>query len=182
MILSHDRERGRVSLSTKKLEPTPGDMIRNPKLVFEKVTFDGFFWQHKLSTYHCMVFYLNDACVWLLPQLYLIKLVYIYRLLTSCNRQNQPLLYCLLCTCMSFSWQAEEMAQTFRQRIAQAEAMARADMLRFQPEVIFSSYNLLFLICLIKTFEYPFFKNRCIANSNLALSPRVHWPWALKGS
>ncbi|KAL6532515.1 ribosomal 40S subunit protein S1B [Orobanche gracilis] len=65
MILSHDRERGRVSLSTKKLEPTPGDMIHNPKLVFEK---------------------------------------------------------------------AEEMAQTFRQRIAQAEAMARADMLRFQPE------------------------------------------------
>ncbi|KAK6160949.1 hypothetical protein DH2020_004330 [Rehmannia glutinosa] len=65
MILSHDRERGRVSLSTKKLELTPGDMIRNPKLVFEK---------------------------------------------------------------------AEEMAQTFRQRIAQAEAMARADMLRFQPE------------------------------------------------
>ncbi|KAK6913645.1 S1 domain [Dillenia turbinata] len=66
MILSHDRERGRVSLSTKKLEPTPGDMIRNPTLVFEK---------------------------------------------------------------------AEEMAQTFRQRIAQAEAMARADMLRFQPEM-----------------------------------------------
>ncbi|GLT60270.1 hypothetical protein SLA2020_330420 [Shorea laevis] len=65
MILIHDRERGRVSLSTKKLEPTPGDMISNPKLVFEK---------------------------------------------------------------------AEEMAQTFRQRIAQAEAMARADMLRFQPE------------------------------------------------
>ncbi|KAG6597584.1 30S ribosomal protein S1, chloroplastic-like [Cucurbita moschata] len=65
MILSHDRERGRVSLSTKKLEPTPGDMIRNPKLVFEK---------------------------------------------------------------------AEEMAQTFRQRIAYAEAMARADMLKFQPE------------------------------------------------
>jgi len=34
------------------------------------------------------------------------------------------------------------MAQTFRQRIAQAEAMARADMLRFQPEV---SMGLLFL-------------------------------------
>ncbi|KAH0704973.1 hypothetical protein KY290_009689 [Solanum tuberosum] len=65
MILSHDRERGRVSLSTKKLEPAPGDMIRNPKLVFEK---------------------------------------------------------------------AEEMAQTFRQRISQAEAMARADILKFQPE------------------------------------------------
>lgn len=28
------------------------------------------------------------------------------------------------------------MAQIFRQRIAQAEAMARADMLRFQPEVL----------------------------------------------
>ena len=27
------------------------------------------------------------------------------------------------------------MAQTFRQRIAQVEAMARADMLRFQPDV-----------------------------------------------
>jgi small subunit ribosomal protein S1 len=65
MILSHDRDRGRVSLSTKKLEPSPGDMIRNPKLVFEK---------------------------------------------------------------------AEEMAQIFRQRIAQAEPMARADMLRFQTE------------------------------------------------
>lgn len=34
------------------------------------------------------------------------------------------------------------MAQTFRQRIAQAEAMARADMLRFQPEVF-----ILFIIC-----------------------------------
>lgn len=47
MILSHDRERGRVSLSTKKLEPTPGDMIRNPKLVFEKVIFVEFFSQNK---------------------------------------------------------------------------------------------------------------------------------------
>ncbi len=43
MILSHDRERGRVSLSTKKLEPTPGDMIRNPKLVFEKVSLKAIF-------------------------------------------------------------------------------------------------------------------------------------------
>lgn len=36
------------------------------------------------------------------------------------------------------------MAQTFRQRIAQAEAMARADMLRFQPEVCVSIYSILF--------------------------------------
>jgi small subunit ribosomal protein S1 len=33
------------------------------------------------------------------------------------------------------------MAQTFRQRIAQAEAMARADMLRFQPEVLLQSFS-----------------------------------------
>ncbi|GKB24764.1 hypothetical protein Tco_0864165 [Tanacetum coccineum] len=32
-----------------------------------------------------------------------------------------------------FDTQAEEMAQIFRQRIAQAEAMAHADMLKFQP-------------------------------------------------
>ncbi|KAJ6816623.1 30S ribosomal protein S1, chloroplastic-like isoform X2 [Iris pallida] len=36
MVMSHDCERNRVNLSTKKLEPTPGDMIHNPKLVFEK--------------------------------------------------------------------------------------------------------------------------------------------------
>ena len=36
--------------------------------------------------------------------------------------------------------QADEMAQIFRQRIAQAEAMARADMLRFQPEVFINYY------------------------------------------
>lgn len=36
MILTHDKERGRISLSTKKLEPSPGDMLRNPALVFEK--------------------------------------------------------------------------------------------------------------------------------------------------
>ncbi len=36
MILSMDRDRGRITLSTKKLEPTPGDMLRDPQLVFEK--------------------------------------------------------------------------------------------------------------------------------------------------
>ncbi|KAK9827732.1 hypothetical protein WJX81_007013 [Elliptochloris bilobata] len=36
MILTYDKERGRISLSTKKLEPSPGDMLRNPALVFEK--------------------------------------------------------------------------------------------------------------------------------------------------
>lgn len=65
MILSQDRERGRISLSTKRLEPTPGDMLRNPSLVYES---------------------------------------------------------------------AEEMAQSFRQRIAQAEAAARAEELRMTQE------------------------------------------------
>eukprot|EP00967_Tisochrysis_lutea_P055278 scaffold69414_cov18-Tisochrysis_lutea.AAC.1 len=35
MVLSQDRDRGRVTLSTKKLEPTPGDMLRDPQRVFE---------------------------------------------------------------------------------------------------------------------------------------------------
>jgi hypothetical protein len=39
MILSQDKDRGRISLSTKKLEPTPGDMLRNPQLVYEKVSY-----------------------------------------------------------------------------------------------------------------------------------------------
>ena len=36
LILSKDKDRGRLSLSTKKLEPNNGDMLRNPALVFEK--------------------------------------------------------------------------------------------------------------------------------------------------
>nr|GMC75839.1 30S ribosomal protein S1, chloroplastic [Ipomoea batatas] len=50
---------------------------------------------------------------------------------------------------------AEEMAQTFRQRIAQAEAMARADMLRFQPKSGFSCLTLSstkFLNCCVGIF------------------------------
>eukprot|EP00882_Tetradesmus_deserticola_P011875 GHRQ01012568.1.p2 GENE.GHRQ01012568.1~~GHRQ01012568.1.p2 ORF type:complete len:124 (-),score=61.78 GHRQ01012568.1:2-373(-) len=35
MILSMDMEKGRVTLSTKKLEKEPGDMLRDPQLVFE---------------------------------------------------------------------------------------------------------------------------------------------------
>jgi small subunit ribosomal protein S1 len=36
MVLAIDRERTRLSLTTKKLEPSPGDMIRNRELVMEK--------------------------------------------------------------------------------------------------------------------------------------------------
>lgn len=36
MILTQDKERGRMALSTKKLEPSPGDMLKDPKLVFDR--------------------------------------------------------------------------------------------------------------------------------------------------
>lgn len=36
MVLNQDQKRGRVGLCTKKLEPTPGDMLRDPALVYEK--------------------------------------------------------------------------------------------------------------------------------------------------
>ncbi|CAD7697752.1 unnamed protein product [Ostreobium quekettii] len=36
MVLSYDRVRRRVSLSTKKLEATPGDMLKDPALVYSK--------------------------------------------------------------------------------------------------------------------------------------------------
>lgn len=35
LVLSTDSKRGRVTLSTKKLEATPGDMLRDPQLVYE---------------------------------------------------------------------------------------------------------------------------------------------------
>jgi small subunit ribosomal protein S1 len=36
MIIDLDAERGRISLSTKQLEPEPGDMINNRDRVYEK--------------------------------------------------------------------------------------------------------------------------------------------------
>jgi small subunit ribosomal protein S1 len=36
MIIDLDADRGRISLSTKQLEPEPGDMLKNRQLVFEK--------------------------------------------------------------------------------------------------------------------------------------------------
>jgi small subunit ribosomal protein S1 len=36
MVLAIDKEKGRISLTTKKLEPSPGDMLRNRGLVLEK--------------------------------------------------------------------------------------------------------------------------------------------------
>jgi small subunit ribosomal protein S1 len=36
MIIDHDKVNGRIALSTKTLEPQPGDMLRDPKMVFDK--------------------------------------------------------------------------------------------------------------------------------------------------
>lgn len=36
MIIDLDAERGRISLSTKQLEPEPGDMVKNPQVVYER--------------------------------------------------------------------------------------------------------------------------------------------------
>lgn len=36
MVLSQDKDRGRISLSTKKLEPSPGDMLRDKAIVYDK--------------------------------------------------------------------------------------------------------------------------------------------------
>ena len=36
LVVHVDEERGRLKLSTKALEPAPGDMLRNKQLVFER--------------------------------------------------------------------------------------------------------------------------------------------------
>ncbi|HEY9825930.1 MAG TPA: S1 RNA-binding domain-containing protein, partial [Stenomitos sp.] len=36
MIIDLDAERGRISLSTKQLEPEPGDMVKNPQAVYDQ--------------------------------------------------------------------------------------------------------------------------------------------------
>jgi small subunit ribosomal protein S1 len=36
MIIDHDKVNGRIALSTKTLEPAPGDMLKDPQMVFDK--------------------------------------------------------------------------------------------------------------------------------------------------
>jgi small subunit ribosomal protein S1 len=36
MIIDHDKVNGRIALSTKTLEPEPGDMLKDPMMVFER--------------------------------------------------------------------------------------------------------------------------------------------------
>jgi small subunit ribosomal protein S1 len=35
MIIDHDKVNGRIALSTKSLEPNPGDMLKDPQMVFD---------------------------------------------------------------------------------------------------------------------------------------------------
>jgi len=35
MVVSQDTDKGRIALSTKRLEPTPGDMLKDPKKVYD---------------------------------------------------------------------------------------------------------------------------------------------------
>ena len=35
MVLTQDAEKGRLNFSTRKLEPEPGDMIKNPQKVYD---------------------------------------------------------------------------------------------------------------------------------------------------
>merc|ERR1711862_396177 len=36
MIIDHDKVNGRIALSTKTLEPEPGDMLKDPEMVFSQ--------------------------------------------------------------------------------------------------------------------------------------------------
>lgn len=49
MVLTCDKEQGRVSLSTKLLEPSPGDMLRDPALVYEKADEMAKAWREKVE-------------------------------------------------------------------------------------------------------------------------------------
>merc|ERR1712124_155247 len=53
MVLAVDRDKGRLSLTTKKLEPSPGDMLRNRELVMETA-------EHMAQMFRARV--AGDAC------------------------------------------------------------------------------------------------------------------------
>lgn len=55
MILSQDKDRGRVTLSTKKLEPTPGDMLKDPQLVFDKAEEMAETFKQRMSTINASI-------------------------------------------------------------------------------------------------------------------------------
>ena len=50
MIIDHDKVNGRIALSTKTLEPEPGDMIKNPQMVFEKAEETAKIYHERMET------------------------------------------------------------------------------------------------------------------------------------
>merc|ERR1711988_1532308 len=50
LVMSYDYERGRVQLSTRKLEPNPGDMLNNPSAVWENAEKMALEYQKQMDT------------------------------------------------------------------------------------------------------------------------------------
>merc|ERR1719161_1174697 len=55
MVLAIDKEKGRLSLTTKKLEPSPGDMLRNRGLVMEKAETLAALFRERVSSAEAVV-------------------------------------------------------------------------------------------------------------------------------
>lgn len=72
------------------------------------------------------------------------------------------------------------MAQTFRQRIAQAEAMARADILKFQPEVIaitianIYAIHIVIPLTLSTKFDNSFFFNTSHSSNRFSIKAIIY--------
>ncbi|KAI5056733.1 hypothetical protein GOP47_0028551 [Adiantum capillus-veneris] len=49
MVVSEDHERGRIALSTKKLEPKAGDMLRNPSCVYSSAEEMGRLFRRRIA-------------------------------------------------------------------------------------------------------------------------------------
>jgi small subunit ribosomal protein S1 len=60
MILSMDRDKGRVTLSTKKLEKEAGDMLRDPQLVFENAEAMADVFRARVTTAESSSGYIDD--------------------------------------------------------------------------------------------------------------------------
>jgi len=63
MVLAIDRERNRLSLTTKKLEPSPGDMIRNRGLVMEKAEEMASLFRERVAAAEAIVKTAEQNCV-----------------------------------------------------------------------------------------------------------------------
>jgi small subunit ribosomal protein S1 len=62
MVLAVDEERGRLSLTTKKLEPSPGDMIRNRGMVMERAEEMALLFRERVAAAEAVVMTTEKAC------------------------------------------------------------------------------------------------------------------------